>query len=447
MADSGFELMHGNRRSRLQIEAVKKTAERAALDLAREQDESVSQLSQTFAQMTEDEALAGLEGRLSFIERQVERLADRRQESDRLVDSELAVMRARLEDTLGAFAGATQEHREVMALAERRLEALAADAERGMWEAIESMRQELSAKVEAATGIAPHLEARLLGEKRAFEEEASKRSAALDLRIGEATSDLADREQLVRALRISIEEVRLELLDGMAAADERALNASVHLESVIEQVRRRLVNDEDEWAAVLREAGTSLAELRDGLADMLGRVCALEAAAASERAARSVQLDGLDQRLALAEHAVRGAVTEVSELGLRCKANEAALEELPVLRALVEEQAGAIEYLKARVYQLGEQVDSLSDRRSAEDGTAIFWPTEDGLAEAEAASGGSDDPDGPDDSGSERFVPAGAVPRGGPSSRVISLGARRRTSWMSGQPSGASRAAKRRRRA
>lgn len=389
MANRARELAaRGNRQSASEIDGVKKTAERAGLQLAREQDDSVSQVAQALARITEEEGLADLDGRLSFIERQVERLSARREESDRLVDSELAVMRARLEDTLTAFAAATQEHREVMSATEQRLELLASEAERHMLATIEGLRQDLSAKVEGACGNAPNLEARLLGEKRAFREEATKRTAALDARIGVAldlqAAAIPDRDEMLRLVRKDIESVRLELLDGLQAMDERALGASVHLESVIQQVRRRLIDDEAEWSSVIGEAGSELSKLRGGLEDLLARVCALEAEAATDRGSAGVQLEGFDRRLGLAEQSARGAVTEVSELALRCKAVESSAAAATAVRILAEEQAGELEYLKQRLYELGEQVEAMNAQRAADDGTAVFWPPYDAAAPAPA---------------------------------------------------------------
>src|SRR2546421_7045152 len=104
--------VRGVRGSRAQIEAVKKTAEHAGLQLAREQDDSVSQVAQTLARLTENESLAQLDGRLTFAERQLDRLSSRREESDRLIDSELAGMRAPLGDTPTALSAGTPGHQE-----------------------------------------------------------------------------------------------------------------------------------------------------------------------------------------------------------------------------------------------------------------------------------------------------------------------------------------------
>jgi len=401
--------VRGVRGSRAQIEAVKKTAEHAGLQLAREQDDSVSQVAQTLARLTENESLAQLDGRLTFAERQLDRLSSRREESDRLIDSELAVMRARLEDTLTAFAAATQEHKETAAASERRLRALASEAERHTRAMVEGLRVEMEGRVDESARCAARLEARIGGVKQAFEEEASKRASALDgsiaagrallaTQIASAIADLeawtaatvarlevaggagskeailgevearmdewmaeplgkverlhADLAAAHAAVRAGNDELRGELLDALVASEEKALGAAVHLESQIVQVRRRLVGDEAEWSAVVGEAGEAVASLRARVEDLLGRVSTIEAKHAAERGAWGPQLDGIERRLDQHEEWTCSTVAEASAQDLRLNALDARIAALAEIRSLVEEQAGAIEYLKDRVQAL-----------------------------------------------------------------------------------------------
>ena len=401
------------RGSRARIETVKKTAEHAGLQLAREQDDSVSQVAQTLARLTENESLAQLDGRLTFAERQLDRLSSRREESDRLIDSELAVMRARLEDTLTAFAAATQEHREAAAASERRLRALASEAELHTRAMVEELRVEMEGRVDESTRSAARLEARIGGVKQAFEEEASKRASALDesvaagrellaTQIAAAAADLeartaasaarleaaggagtkeailgevegrmyewmaeplgqverlhADLAAAHAAVRAGNDELRGDLLDALTASEEKALGAAVHPESLIVQVRRRLVGDEAEWSAVVGEAGEAVASLRARVEDLLGRVCSIEARHAAERGAWGPQLEGIDRRLDRHEEWTRAAVAEASLQDLRVNALDARIAALAEIRGLAEEQAGAIEYLKHRMQSMGERV-------------------------------------------------------------------------------------------
>jgi hypothetical protein len=405
------------RGSRAQIEAVKQTAERAGLQLAREQDDSVSQVAQTLAQITQNEDLAQVEGRLMFVERQLERLVGRREESDQLIDSELAVMRARLEDALRAFAGITQEHKDTLATVERRVATIASEADRRNRQAVEALRVDLSEQMEQVSRSAEGLRATMLGEKRAFEEDAAQRASALagsiaqgrqvlEARIRSATVELTERvdavidaiaadhpgrEELLSDVQARVDEwlaepldavqqlhadladahaaakaevdgLRVELSDGLQASEEKALGAALHLESIIHQVRRRLVGDEAEWTAVVGEAGEATTALRSRVEDLLSRVLTLEAAAASERGSWTAQVENLESRLDTHESWARVTVTEVSELSLRFNTIESRLGAADELRAVVEEQAGTIDYLKHRLSELEARQDAAALR-------------------------------------------------------------------------------------
>ncbi|MGH2717399.1 MAG: hypothetical protein ACRDJU_02315 [Actinomycetota bacterium] len=397
------------RGSRAQLEAVKKTAEAAGLQLAREQGESVSDVARALAQISDHEGIAHIEGRLVFVERQLERLGSRREQSDHLIDSELAVMRARLEDTLRAFAEITQGHENTMATVERGVASIAAEADRRSRSALEGLRVELLGRLDAATRASESLQVQMAAEKQAFEEEAERRSAALTAALAEGraiiktairtalaeveeqaasvSKDLGklDRDGLLAELRqqmddwlseplddverlqgelstahanavAEIESLRNELADGLQDSDEKALGAAVHLESMIVQLRRRLVGDESEWSAVVGEAGEAVGGLRRRVEELLGRVCDLEAAGAAGRGSSVAQQESVDRRLDLHEAWARASITEISELGLRCNSMDSRLSSLDEVRALAEQQAGTIEFLKRRIADLEERL-------------------------------------------------------------------------------------------
>lgn len=401
------------RGSRAQLEAVKLAGEQADHELAEEQQVSVAHLTQTLDEITRHEAIAEVEGRLTFVERQVERLAARREEADHLIDSELALMRARLEDTLKAFAVATQAYREAAATAERRLRTVASEAERYTRGSVEALRLEINERLEEATYRAERLETRMAGEKQAFEEEAAERAnalwmvlaqgrASIEARIQGALSEFEGRAQrlqlrlaadypgreallsefqsrmdewldepLDRMERLKAEaasaharataevtQLRADVIDSLQESEEKALGAAVHLESMIHSVRRRLVRDEAEWTAIVREAGDAVGSLKGRVEDLLTRVCGIEAHWATESGTVGGRLEGTEQRLEEHEDTGRTLVTAVSELGLRCDALEARNRGMEDLRALVERQSGAIEFLSRRLGELTERASS-----------------------------------------------------------------------------------------
>ena len=398
------------RGSRAQLEAVKLAGAQADHELAEEQQVSVAHLSQTLDEITRHEAIAEVEGRLTFVERQVERLAARREEADHLIDSELALMRARLEDTLKAFAVATQAYREAAATAERRLRTVASEAERYTRGSVEALRLEINERLDEATYRAERLESRMAGEKQAFEEEAAVRANALSTALAQGRAGIEARiqgalaefegrahglqrqlaadypgreallgefqrrmdewldEPLDRMERLQAEaasaharataevtQLRAEVIDSLQESEEKALGAAVHLESMIHSVRRRLVSDEAEWTAIVREAGDAVGSLKTRVEDLLTRVCGIEADGATESGTVGGRLEGTEQRLEEHEDTGRTLVTAVSELGLRCDALEARNRGMEDLRALVERQSGAIEFLSRRLGELTER--------------------------------------------------------------------------------------------
>jgi hypothetical protein len=395
------------RGSRSQLEAVKRSAEAAGLLLAREGVDSAEHLGHLLAEIDGHEDLAQLEGRLLVVERHLERLAARPEHSDQLIDSELAVMRARLEDTLRALAEVTQEHENTMASVERGVALIASEAERRNRAAMEILRLDLSGKIDAVNRSSEAVHAQMTAEKRAFEEEAARRAAALAgaiaegreaLRtgIGTALGELQERmdrfaegvaanhpgreelfaqvqshlddwlsepldeverlhDQLAAAHQAAteqVEQLRNDLVDGIQASEEKALGAAVHLESIILQVRRQLVGDETEWSAIIGEAGETMGSLRHRVEELLARVCDLEAGAAAERGASTAERESLERRMEQHEGWARASLAEVSELGLRCAAIESRQASDDQLRLLVEQQAGTIAFLTQRMADL-----------------------------------------------------------------------------------------------
>ena len=377
------------RGSRSQVEAVKavrRSAEEAGFQLAREQDDTVSHVAQTLARIGENHELAALDGRMIFVERQIERLSGRREAADRMVDSEIAVLRTSLEETLQAFAAATQEHKELVAAAERRLVGLAHEVERHTRAMVESLRVDVSVQMEEAARSMVGLEARLRGQKQAFDQEAAQHARAvaatvaagraqLDRRVEEAKGEfearltgigseiegrieaaadgqrdviLTEVDGRLQAVRADANRTRGELADAVQASDDKALGAAEHLEAQINRIRRRLVGDEAEWSAVLGEAGEAVAALRAKVEELLRRVWGLEAGEAMARGASGASLEAVDKRLAAQEQQAEASTTVASDQALRIAALESKLATLGDLRPMIEEQAGAIDYLKVR---------------------------------------------------------------------------------------------------
>jgi hypothetical protein len=193
----------GPRGTKSEVEAVKKTARKVSEGLGNERDRSLVNLAQTFGEINGGEALAQLDTRLTFIERQVERLAARREEMDRSVQGELNVMRSRIEEALTAVGATAEETKVSWVSVEKRLTNLIAQAERRSAGVIEAMREEVVSKVEGASSRLEKYEARLRGEMTAFEDSSDERNRSL------STALEVNRDEFQEAL-----DSRLAELDG-----------------------------------------------------------------------------------------------------------------------------------------------------------------------------------------------------------------------------------------
>ncbi|MGH2812260.1 MAG: hypothetical protein ACRDI1_06055 [Actinomycetota bacterium] len=193
----------GPRGTKSEVEAVKKTARKVSEGLGNERDRSLVNLAQTFGEINGGEALAQLDTRLTFIERQVERLAARREEMDRSVQGELNVMRSRIEEALTAVGATAEETKVSWVSVEKRLTNLIAQAERRSAGVIEAMREEVVSKVESASSRLEKYEARLRGEMTAFEDSSDERNRSL------TTALEVNRDEFQEAL-----DSRLAELDG-----------------------------------------------------------------------------------------------------------------------------------------------------------------------------------------------------------------------------------------
>lgn len=227
MSDKETRDKRGPRGSKAQVEAVKKNAAAAGEQLDREQEESVGHLASALAEISEGEALAHLDTRLSFLERQVERLTTRREDADRGVQGELSVMRARIDDALEAVGAMAQEQKESLTDLEKRAGAMVLDSERRSAGVAETLRRELVGRVQEALTRLERYEARLRGEMKAFEEGADEQARSLLESFAES------REQIESSLESVTEDLT-------ARMDASAASVSTELESETSALRRSL---------------------------------------------------------------------------------------------------------------------------------------------------------------------------------------------------------------
>ena len=290
--------------SKAQLDAVKRSAEALGEVLDKEQEESVLNLAQALDEINEGEALAHLDTRLAFIERQVERLAARRDEADRGMAGEFEVMRARLEDALNALGSTAAEHRDATLGLEKRLMGLVSEAETRYSESVDTLRSDLVSIVHDATAKFDKTESHLRGELSALEDG-----------VEERTRSTASEAQRLASMTSQLEAKAREL-------DEKAVSRSVEFEDKAKQLEERVFSKASELE---EHISSRSAELE---ANLSSRSAELEANLSSKTSKLEATLSSktaeLESRVA----------SKVSELEARADSKVAAIEE--TLRSSVE---------------------------------------------------------------------------------------------------------------
>jgi len=259
------------RASKEQLGALRESARQAGRQLDREQEISVLNVAKTLDEINEGEALAYLDTRLSFIERQVERLTARRDEADRGLDAELKVMRARIEDALEAVGVTGAEQRKVTAEIESRLGGLVTDEERRTNEAVEDLRADVVGEVQKAVGKLQKTEARLKGEMRAFEEGMQEQSRALTATVTSGSSEIEESmaevsqqvdSQLSAAAAEQTDQLRRFLEDFATARAEAIETVQVATSALEDSVAAVLPSVELRLDSERREAEAGMNEMK-----------------------------------------------------------------------------------------------------------------------------------------------------------------------------------------
>jgi tetrahydromethanopterin S-methyltransferase subunit G len=227
--------------SEQQIEAVRESAERAGRELDQEQEETVTSLVQALSEIDEGEALAQLDSRLSFVERQVGRVAARREEAGRAIQGELSIMRARVEDALRALGATAEEQRESWALIEKRLVAMISEAEQRAESVVETLRGEVVSKVEEASSTLEGFESRMRGELSAFEEETRERVRTQAESTSEYLQQIENKgDELEAFVRKNSDETQRAVTEARTDTQQQVTKAVADLEERLEEANSQL---------------------------------------------------------------------------------------------------------------------------------------------------------------------------------------------------------------
>jgi hypothetical protein len=235
----------GPRGSKADIDAVKKQGRKASREVRADNKESLIGLAEALGEINEGESAAHLGMRIDSLERQVERLLARREETDRTVQSEIEVMRARIEEAMEAVGSTSEELRSATVASEKRLLNLLSRVEERSADAVESLSGELASEVTNAVAKVEKTESRLKGQTRALEESVEERLRNL------ADTVVSERENFQAVADETIE--RTDELVRDASAELAKTN--VHGEVALAEMRETL---EERMAILMNDASSTV---------------------------------------------------------------------------------------------------------------------------------------------------------------------------------------------
>lgn len=356
------------RNGRSHIKAVKQSADRASEELDFEQKESVKGLAEVLIEISAEESLAHLESRIAFLERQIDRLTERRDEVEGVLETELSMMKARIEDALQAVGSVLEEQREVRASIEASLgERFERSNERHAAE-IASLRKDMAELVAEATARFVETEAHIKGEIKAFEDSSSERSRISSevLEAGqEVTSGLsAQFEEMEERLRTSLEgekSAQRKTLSALATSlESRVSSQGEALRSAMNQFRsgveQGLSKEREEVQTMLK----SVRAINASFEEMSSKMALAEAQRAGGTAALGISLDGLAARLAELETRVQNSVESSSmDLANKVQLIEARLDQLLVAKTAATEEKGEFAYVSRSLGEVAERLEAV----------------------------------------------------------------------------------------
>jgi len=361
------------RASKAQLDAVRKNAERVGEQLDKEQEDSVFGLAQALDEISEGEALAHIDTRLAFIERQVERLALRREETDRGFQGEFGIMRARLEDALKAVGGTTEEQRSTWTALEKRLSEEVSASEARAAEVLDSVRQDLAAIVQGATSSMERSEARLRGEMKALDEatvessrsvtdavqsqkEEISQQAEVSRRELEARSALI-KEQLeseVTAARSSMDQLVGRVDSAVAATEQAAAGLLESTTQQMNQLRSLFEEHRDQVEATATKERDALGEqMRSQLASLKAQ---LETLRESERRELEARIVEGKADIRMEQHLLKESI-EAKLVSLAEMIELARSDLLSRVQSSEEKAAGAAIHLEGMVREQRRQIE------------------------------------------------------------------------------------------
>jgi predicted nucleic acid-binding Zn-ribbon protein len=298
-------------------------------------------------------SLSALEARLASLELDVARAAALRDEEARRLAGEMQVMRARVDDALGAVTEVAEELRAAWAGLDQRIAELVDARFAEQARAVEALRAQVSSGLEAARLAIQEAEARLQGELEALS--------------GTSLEQVRGVSELVEQARARVDEAVASVEGRMAELLAGARLGPGGLDDQVRGVEARLRDEAlarekrvEERLAELADRVAALARTFDGLA---GKMAGAEARLAGGRAGTEAsvavltqQVRALESRLAELSETVASTATEK----VQAMAGQVAEVREAILR--VAERVGQASFLTRRVADLEIRLAELAAR-------------------------------------------------------------------------------------
>ncbi len=282
-----------------------KPARNPRWDVREEPQEYDAEVAEILSEIQSVTAVAQLESRVDSIEHDIARIATAHEEDSGRLSSELAIMKARIEDALGAVAATVAELRATGTRAEAPSElqamapavdedALRASIRLGLEEAVDAARTEVAARLKQ---IRSEVETTVSTARSEFQ------SSFTGLLQGFETGLQSAREQAMA----EIGKVREKLEPELKAAREE-------FSDEVATLRRDLVASEETFSGALRAFAMRLEGLQAQIAETGARQ-------AAERASGNAGVQGVAQRIDGIEERMTEGLARLSEGILRVAEN------------------------------------------------------------------------------------------------------------------------------
>jgi predicted nucleic acid-binding Zn-ribbon protein len=296
-------------------------------------------------------SLSALESRLDSIELDIARVVTTREEDSRRISGEMHVMRARVDDALGAVTDTAQELRDAWVGIDQRIADLIDSRFGAQQTSVDGLRAQLSQGLEATRLAVEAAEARLHGEVEALS--------------GTSVEQVRGISDLVEQARSRIDEVVAEIEGRVAEAlaGTRVDNGNVGEEigAIASQLRDELAAREKAFEERIGEMADRVGSISESFDTLMGKLAGAEARLAGGRAGTEGSFAVLTQQVRALESRVAGlAETLASTASAKIDAMQGQVTEVREAILRVAERVGSTAFLTRRVADLEVRLAELN---------------------------------------------------------------------------------------